>query len=218
MKVLKGIRNILVVILIFGLVSAGYDYFRIANGNQPVFCIKSYESRSKLETNRGLFYVVERTIKADQKENFKLSRKVIFKFLTINKELKYKEEKVKEDFILILKEQECNNSTLYKELDDKKVYLDCLEEVNVKYEKDKKSKPLKDVLDEEFLNELLNKMSYVGLTNNTETFKNLDDAFISKDITIYKCNWETKDIYITRNNKMEDDYCKIKDDTIKQED
>ena len=45
MKVLKGIRNILIVILILGWVTAGYDYYRISVGDQPVFCIKNYDKK-----------------------------------------------------------------------------------------------------------------------------------------------------------------------------
>ena len=75
MKVLKGIRNILIVILILGWVTAGYDYYRISRGDQPVFCIKSFDKKNKFESYRGLYYIVERTLKEKQEERFDLSRK-----------------------------------------------------------------------------------------------------------------------------------------------
>jgi len=219
MKVLKGIRNILIVILILGWVTAGYDYYRISVGDQPVFCIKNYDKKNKLESYRGLYYIVERTLKENRDERFDLSRKVVYRFLTIRKEVTYTKEKSYEEYIILVKEKECNSSYLYSELSDSKVYLDCIDEINIKYKNDNKSKSLKDEINEEFINNLLNKLSYVGLSSDgTMIFKNLDDSFISKNVTIYKCMNNTKDIYITLNNKMEDDYCIIKNDSIKQED
>lgn len=212
MKVLKGIRNILIVILILGWVTAGYDYYRISRGDQPVFCIKSFDKKNKFESYRGLYYIVERTLKEKQEERFDLSRKVVFRFLTINREVTYTKEKNYEEYIILVKDNECNNSLLYKELDDYKIYLDCIDEINVKYKNDNKSKSLKDEINDEFINNLLNKLSYVGLSSDgtTMVYKNLDDSFISKKITVYKCRGNTNDIYITMNDNMKNDYCIIR--------
>ena len=61
---LKAIKNLLVIVIVLGFLTAGVDYARMNAGDAPIFNIKSYDQTTNIQTYRGLFYVAERKVKA----------------------------------------------------------------------------------------------------------------------------------------------------------
>lgn len=218
MKFWKFLRNIFLIIMILGIATAGVDYYRVTNGNTPIFAIKQFDKKGKHETFRGIFYIIERDIKWDQYEAFNLSSNIKYRILHKIIPITLERPKQTYDFVLYVSPNNCNNSTLYMELEDKKVYLDCISTIKVKEKNEKQSYELKEK--QELVEDILLNLDYTGTTSDktTEKFVNKSDEFVNKNIVVYKCNKEdVKDIYITMNKKQEKDYCMKKNDGLTKE-
>lgn len=222
MRFLKKIRNLLFIFVLFGAVTAFYDYTNILKGNSPIFCIEQYNDKSKTEKFRGIFYIIERKVKQSPKEKMNLSNDITYKFLT--KTIAIQLDRPKDQYqytLLVTPATEClSNVMLYTELENKKIYLDCITSIRLKEKGKKNSKDLKEVLEKNpnQMEDILKNISYVGLEKDqtTEKYRSLDDTFVNREIIVYRCNNEEEDIYITNNNK-EQNYCMAKEDVIKQQ-
>ena len=78
---LKAIKNVLVIIIMLGFLSAGIDYVRMNSGDVPIFNISSYDQTSNIETFRGLFYIAQRKVKASVNEPLVDSSDMQYKIL-----------------------------------------------------------------------------------------------------------------------------------------
>ena len=223
MKVLKTIWWLLFIFVLFGAATAYLDYYNLTLGKAPVFCKKEYNEKTKVETSRGIFYIVERTTKQNPNETFNLSSNIKYRFLNKTLKIKLSSPKEKYDFILqVTPSIECPSpSRLYAELEDKKIYLDCIAEIHLKEASKKESVDLQEDFkgNPDRIEDIIKNLSFVGIEDDktTEKYVTKDDTFSSKKLIIYRCNNETKDIYITQNNKMESNYCTIKNDSTKIE-
>lgn len=131
MEFIKKLRNILCLFVIFGIVTAYVDYQNLNKGIAPVFSIKQYNEKTKIEKSRGIFYEVERTIKYNTNEAFNLSSNIKYSYLNKTISIKLSSPKQKYDFILLVTPSiTCPSpSKLYFELEKRKIYLDCIKKI-----------------------------------------------------------------------------------------
>ena len=129
---LKLIRNLLIIVILFGICTAGIDYVRMTTGNVPLFNISSYKSKERIQSYRGLFYQGSRKYTVSPEEPLVDSSDITFTvlFWDINVPRSYKE--IQEEFTIETKESnECSVSKLvYADLNIK-IYTYCLDEINI---------------------------------------------------------------------------------------
>ena len=102
MRFLNKIRLVLWVLAIAGAATAYLDYDRLVNGEIPVFCKKIYNETQKIETFRGLFYVADRKIKYDTREQLYLSSDVHYRYLNKILIIQFLEYKMSLYYMLLL--------------------------------------------------------------------------------------------------------------------
>ncbi len=216
MSLLKIIRNLLIIAIFFGIVSAYIDYSRVIVGEKPVFCISTYNYDAHKESFRGLFYIVDRDVKYDPYERLEMSSNIKYRFLNQKLDITVPRTKVAKDYVLFVnKSLHCPlPSKLLVELEDKKVFIDCIDSIKYKTIKDKEYKDLGEVLKEKpkLLDTFINDLSFMGICNDktTEIYKSLDDVFVNQTLYVYRCKGQVNDVYITTNPRKESNYCTIR--------
>lgn len=220
MKVIKLIRNLLIIVVILGVLTAYIDYTRMTKGYTPLFNKEFYNEKTKIETYRGIFYIAERTIKLDKKESLSSSSNIKYKFLKYELDIKKVNNKKESDILVFTKEQnECdkNSKLIYADL-NRKYYTYCLESIKIK-ENNNKSKDLLEYIkkDDEIIKILESNMEYRGLYKDgtTQMFKTEIDNISNNGLAMYICNTKNiNDVYIVPRNTemMSNDFCKYKDD------
>ncbi len=213
MGIINKIRFLLWIFVFFGIITAYVDYNRMINGQVPVFCKVTYDEFQKLETFRGIFYVANRTVTRNPKERLAISSNIHYQFLNQDIHIKLKPVSKDHDFVLyVTPSLYCpDDLRVYHEFEDKKIYIDCIANIRVKYKEEKESRYLNEILaeDSSVLNDILLNMSFTGIEDNKTTERYLvnDSSFTSNPFYLYKChNGNNRDIYITMNpNKR--NYC-----------
>lgn len=217
---LKLIRNILIFIILFGICTAGIDYFRMNTGNVPLFNISSYKSKDRIQSYRGLFYQGSRKCTVSSEEPLVDSSNITFTvlFWDINVPSSYKD--IQEEFTIETKESSiCTNSELvYADLNIK-VYTYCLDEINIV--KDNKKLSLYDYMvnNNDLIDDIDYHMGYMGLYDDSRTvmLNSRDDNFTNNGLSMFRCNnTNINDVYIgPKNMQFQDDFCTYKDDDFK---
>ena len=213
---LKTIRNLLIIVMIFGVVTAVVDYYRLTIGEKPVFCLDSYDYNTNKETFRGIFYIADRDINHSTSERLEMSYNIRYRFLIKELKITIPHPKVTSDYVLFVKKSlDCPlPARLYVDGEDKKIYIDCIDSIKYKDKKNKKYKSLDEVLKDKpkLIDDIINKLTLVGVGSDrtTEKYEALDDTFVNQHLYVYKCNNNVKDIYITMNPIQEKNYCTIK--------
>ena len=217
---LKKIRNFLIILVIFGVSSAFIDYYRMNSGQAPIFNISKYDESTKIQSYRGLFYQASRKVKVSTNESLVDSSDI--EYTVLNQKLKvpkqYKEHSL--DFTIKTKvDKSCTiGSVLYYADLDTKIYLYCIDEINVTSEN--KTKSLLDYLkkDSKFMGNFDNNLAYNGLSNDmsTEVFTDLYNLS-NNGLTMYKCHrTNVNDVYLApKGTSFQNDFCTYKDDDIK---
>ncbi len=217
---LKKIRDFLIILVIFGVSSAGIDYFRMNSGQAPIFNISKYDESTKIQSYRGLFYQASRKVKVSTNESLVDSSDI--EYTVLNQKLKvpnqYKEQSL--DFTVKTKvDKSCSKgSVLYYADLDTKIYLYCIDEVNVTSLN--KTKSLLDYLkkDSKFMGNFDINLAYNGLSNDmsTEVFTDLYNLS-NNGLTMYKCHGtNVNDIYLApKGTSFQNDFCTYKDDDFK---
>ena len=223
LRFLKFIRNIIIIIFLFGIITAFLDYKRTISGSEPIFNISTYNNLTHIEKYRGLFYQASRTTKINNEEDLDDSFDIKFYVLTIKIDVpsKFKEDKV--EFSLKTNEvSKCSESSkLYYADKDIKVYTYCIDSINVVELGQSKENTLLSYLkkDNKIIDDLIQNISFTGLyvDGSTEMFKTFDDSFSNNGISLYKCNKPgINDIYIgPKGTDMQGDFCTYKDDDFK---
>jgi len=218
MNFLRKVRNFLLLFVFFAIVTAGVDYYRLTEGKIPVFCIKEYNKKTKVENYRGIFYIAERTVKENTKETLNLSSNIKYRILTFIIDIDLERPKQTYNYILYVKESDncTTNATLYYQK-DKKVYIDCLNTIKIKEKNKKESVELKDYLNNNpnEIENILNQLSLTGTINNkVEKYVSKEDTFVIGKLIAYRCINEVDDIYLTTSDVLKDDYCTMKEDTL----
>ena len=220
-KILNTIKNILIIILLLGFITAGIDYLRINSGEVPIFNIKSYNERSKIETFRGLFYISTRKVTISETEDLTDSTKITFKILVFDLKVPRQYKEPKTEYTLETKTTEnCTEpAKLYYADKNIKVYTYCLDSIKVK--ENNKEKELAEYLkkDSLFTEDIDSKLDYTGLANDKTTlmFQNKNDSFTNEGISLYRCHKENiNDVYFApKDTPMQADFCTYKDDDFK---
>lgn len=228
-NMLKKIRNFLFLLVIFGVSSAGIDYYRMNSGQAPIFNISKYDEGTKIQSYRGLFYQASRKVKVSTDESLVDSSDI--EYTILNKKLKvpnqYKEHSL--DFTIDTKVNNgcTNGSVLYYADLDTKIYLYCIDEINIT--SSNKTKSLLEYLkkDSKFMGNFDNNLAYTGLSYDmsTEVFTDLYNLS-NNGLTMYKCHrTNVNDVYIApKGTSFQSDFCTYKDDDynfiwyVKQED
>lgn len=211
MKFLKAIRNIFLIVLLFGLITTYYDYTNLKKGNSPLFCLRNYNEKTKTEKLRGIFYIVERKVKENPSERFNLSDKITYHILWLQEEIVLERPKDTYDFILeIADNPTCESSKdLYVETKDYKIYLDCITSIKEKKKDEKTGTELKEILEKnpKEIDKIIENLSYMGKTaeETGEIFRATNDLWMNKKLSLYKC--ENQEIILTT-KEGENDYCK----------
>ncbi len=208
----------LIIIFIFGLISAYIDYQQVKKGEIPFLNISKYNEVKKIQTFRGVFHKIERKLLVSPNESLYDSSKTIFSIFTKTIEIKkvYKKEKI--PFKLKFNEQnECQKSNLYYTNESINLYTYCIEEIQL--EKDNKNYILSDYLtkNKAFINSLEEELTYTGLNNNIEIYSDIN-KLSANGFNFYKCplNTNSKDYYITpKNVSLQNDFCINKANFIK---
>lgn len=213
MAFLNKIRLLLWIIAIAGAATAYLDYDRLMNGEIPVFCKKEYNQTEKVETFRGLFYIANRTIKHDTREQLYMSSNVQYRYLNktinIDNHIPYKQN----DFVLyITPSLYCPSVRLYQELEGKRIMIDCIASIKIKKANESVSKDLNEVIAEDpsIIDEITKKMAFTGIEDDktTERYKTISNGFSNIPFYIYKCHRgeSYRDVYITKNGDRRN-YC-----------
>lgn len=220
MKVIKVIRNFLIIVVILGLITAIVDYNRMTKGKTPLFSMQSYSEKTRIEKYRGIFYIAERKVIRDKKESLSSSSEIKYRFLTYDLDIPKVNIAKKNNYIILTKEQEkCDSKSklLYADL-DRKYYTYCLDEIKIK-ELNSESKSLLDYVkkDDTIIKEFEQIMDYRGLYKDgtTQMFKTDKGILSNNGLAMYICNKKNiNDVYIVpRDIKMqENDFCIYKDD------
>jgi hypothetical protein len=221
-KFFKTIRNIILIVILIGALTAGIDYLRMMSGEVPMFNISSYNERKRIQTYQGLFYQASRKISVSTNESLVDSSNM--KFLILN----YYEIDVPRQFkdvklsytVETEVSNECSNSTLYYADKDIKVYTYCLDSIKLNTGTSNKNLITYLKKDNSIIDDIDQKLAYRGLLTDDTTlyFKSRsDDSFTTNGLAMYRCNKENiNDVYIGPiDMTFQSDFCTYKDDDFK---
>ena len=222
-RILKIIRNVIIIVFLFAVITAVLDYTRIISGLEPIFNISSYNSVTHIEKYRGLFYQASRKTKINNEEDLEDSFDINFYVLTIKIDVPNKSNEDNFEFYLKTSEvNECSESSkLYYADKDIKIYTYCIDSINVVELGQSKENTLLSYLkkDNKIIDDLIQNISFTGLyvDGSTEMYKTIDESFSNNGISLYKCNKPgINDIYIgPKGTDMQGDFCTYKDDDFK---
>lgn len=222
LRILKILRNILFIFILFGVFTAFFDYTRMTNGSEPIFNISTYNEINHIENYRGLFYQASRRTKASDHETLTDSGDIKFIVLTKNINIPNNSIEKKFDFNMkINKKDVCSDNSLLYFADEKvKIYTYCLDDLSIVDNNTNKEEILLSYLkkDTTIVDDLIQNMYFTGLNHDgtVEVFKS-DDDYSNEKFIMYKCNKPyIDDIYLVPNGTpIMDDFCTYKDDDFR---
>ena len=216
----KLIKRLILLFLLLGIASTGIDYTRITTGETPIFNIREFDSKTKKETFKGMFYVFERKVSASTNEKLVDSKNLKFEILTYKIEVpKQYTEKVFEFSVETKNEETCSSSKLLYADRAIKIYTYCLEEINIIDNNTKKRDTLLNYLynDYTIIDDIDSKLMFLGtVKDNTQDstgtilrFKSDEDKFTNEGLVLYRCNkLYVNDVYIApKDTEIKDDFC-----------
>ena len=204
--------KLLILIVIFGVVTCFIDYTRVLDNQEPLFAIKMYDKKTKTQTYRGLFYIVDRKITISKDESMKDSKDIIFKVLIfrLNLEARTVNESPKINISYNF-DKKCNESKLIYATEDIKIYSYCLNDLTIK--ENNKKVEYKDFFKND---KIIESLSFYGMDDDKTTEIYIDENKYSKDgFKIYRCNnsEDSKSLYFgSINSNKANDFCTLKDD------
>lgn len=216
--IVRFLRNIIILVIVVGLATAGIDYLRMTSGNVPIFNISQFNSTTRVQSYRGIFYLAERKVRVSESESLVESSHIKFQLFTFVLDVPKQFKDVAIDFAVDVKESAvCDGTTkLYYADMNIKVYTYCLDDITVK--ENNKSKTLIQYLekDKSILDDIDSKLGYGGFLADGTTlgFQSMDDGFANPSLKMYRCNKPNiDDVYIgTEKMAFQNDYCTYKDD------
>ncbi len=177
----KGIGTIILLVFLIGFFTAGIDYFRYKNGKIPIFQITSYHQKERKQTYQGILYQAERTITVSTNEVISESKNHKFQLILISLPISFPKIETSVNQLEVKENSVCNQEpTLYIEKENQKIYGYCTSQITTNF--DKKTMELKEYLNTHTMEELKNKIDYVGLFSDGETM-----MFTSSDTKMYVC-------------------------------
>ena len=217
---LTAIKNVLIIIILLGFLTAGVDYVRMNSGDVPIFNISSYNQTSNIETCRGLFYVDERKVKASTNEPLVDSTDMQYKILVfdLNVPRKFNTEDTFTLETAVTSNCQEKSKLYYADLKIK-VYTYCLDSISIK--DGNETRNLYSYLEEnhKIIEDIDNKLAFTGVykDNTTLMFEDRNDSFTNNGLTMYRCNkTNIKDVYFAPDNTgFRSEFCTYKDDDFK---
>lgn len=204
----KVIRNLVLIVVVVGSLTALVDYLNMSNGKLPVFSLVKYDDYNKVQSFQGILYTASRKVKVSTSEDLIDSSNIEFKlFFAVDLKVNLKEPNRDDPYTIGVKKiDNCNSSTLYYADLKNKVYTYCLDNVYVN------GKELDTYLKDGKVDLLEDTLSYTGLASDRSTM-----IFKNSDVTMFKCNKKNiNDIYIGGSDlTFKDDFCTYKDDDLK---
>ena len=219
-NLLKKIRDLLIMIVIFGALTATLDYSRMKSGLTPIFNISNYNENTKIQSYRGLFYQASRKVKVSTDESLVDSSEI--EYTVLNRKISIPKQYKDQERDITIETSETENCTspsiLYYADSEIKVYTYCLDKINIK--ENNKTKALLSYLekDNKILKDIDYKLAYTGMYNDNSTLMYSDLYNLSNHgLTMYRCNKENiNDIYFApKDTAMQPDFCTYKDDDFK---
>lgn len=218
--ILNSIKELLIIILVAGILTAAFDYLQMISGNVPIFNKKSYDEKTKVQSFRGLFYKAERKITTSENESLVDSTEMKYAFLIFNITVPKQFKEVEKTYTISTKIKEnCQEqSKLYYADKNIKVYTYCLDEINVS--ENGKTASLENHLRKEtnILDEIDSKLAYFGLYQNQKAliFKDINDIS-NQGLTMFRCNQTNiNDVYFApKDTVFQEDFCTYKDDDFR---
>ena len=215
-RLFETIKELVLLFLLLGFGSALIDYARISTGNNPLFCVKDFNSVTKIENFKGLFYSASRKVSDSPDEKLLESSEINYKLFTISLSVpkEYKNTHYKYHLTPRFSDN-CGSSTLYYADLNTKVYLYCIDSIDY-YEKTNENKlEFSNVLRKNpvLLDDFIVKNDYVGVVNSILKYDS-NEELISPKVNIYQCHKkDVNDIYIVPKGKdIQDDFCEYKND------
>ena len=221
MKFIKAIFGfifkLLLFAIIFGFLTAGIDYLRMKNGDVPIFNVSSYDSRQKIQTYRGIFYVANRKVWSDSSESLTNSSNLTFQLFQFSFDIERLYEREDLDFSIesdVI--SDCNNpSYLYYADENVKVYFYCLNDIKIQKDKSEKlSSYLKK--DYSILDDIDGNLAYMLTVSDglALAFSSREDSFTNNGLTMYRCQAPNiNDVYFAPvGTPFQSDFCTYKDD------
>ena len=220
MKFLKLILKIVLLVILLGVITAGIDFYRLKNGEIPIFNISSMDDKTNIQTFRGLFYIGERKVRSSGVEPLIDSKNIKYRFLVFDIDiLKQSNEDDSDMKIQIDAKGDCQNEIekLYED-DHLEVYTNCLNGIKIQLNQvfDLKVYISKNPL---IMNEIVNKLGYMGLYKDTNilVFDSREkDPIFNQGITIYQCDTEKDTYYIGKKGDFyQKGICEKNDELLK---
>ena len=130
-KFLNTIKEFILLFLLLGFGTAIFDYTRISAGEKPLFGTSHYNSDTKVEIFKGLFYQASRKIHVNLDEKYLESSDISYRLFTypLSVPSSFKTQKL-EYSIDVNFIDGCSSSTLYYADLNTKVYLYCIDSIN----------------------------------------------------------------------------------------
>lgn len=214
---IKLLRNIVIIVIIFGVTTALIDYYKLKKYEKPVFALSSYNEVSKKEYYRGLFYQASRIVTINNKEPISNSKSLTYYVLTYPINIKINKEKTNElNSFEIKEENNCSNEKEeYYTDDDKEVYTYCLDKIEII--KDNKKEELKIYFKKNSINDFLSSILYVGTKNSNIEVYTSDNKTNDNNLKVIRCTPSDKEKIIIGDKTMKysDDLCTF-EETIEE--
>lgn len=221
-RILKLIRNLLIIFILFGIATAFVDYSRMITGLEPIFNISTYNNIKHIEKYRGLFYQASRETKVNEREPLKDSSDI--KYYVLTKEINISNNFSEVEFNYKMKFNKASSceglSSLYFADEKIKVYSYCFNDLSIIDENTKKEDTFLSYLkkDSTMIEDIIQNMNLTGLNSDSSIEVLKSDEELSDDrFIIYRCNKpDINDVYIVPNGiDVMDDFCTYKDDDFK---
>ncbi len=212
-KRLGFFAKLLILVVVLGILTCLIDYTRVLDNEEPMFAIKSYDRKTKIQKYRGFFYIVERKITISEKESMKDSKDITFKVLLF--ELNLEARKTSDKKVVKLsytKEDDCTASKLIYATEDIKVYTYCINDLKIT-ENNKETKYNTFFKDQNITNII--PYSGLGEDKSTEIYIDENNEYAKDGIKLYRCNNKNdkKSLYFTsKDTEIQSDFCTFKDD------
>lgn len=215
-KLFKGIVKLVFFIVFVLFVMTGIDYYRMRNGLVPIFNNSNYNSKTRIQTYKGVFYEATRQYFASVREPLEESSDIHFYLFTFPLPLPSLKKDVDNSYQI--KSEEVSNcsqgSYLYYADLNQKVYFYCISGLTIKDNGKTINTVSSDVIDR-----LKDKMDFMGLLKDQTTmYFQLEEGDVSPlGLSLYQCNsFNVNDVYIgPKNMTFNDDFCTYKDDDFK---